>query len=172
MNICPCNASCPGIISHTVAEWASLPDEVSKKGVIYVFSDYRTDNEISIPRIKIGDGTHRVSKLAFATMSIADSDIEYWDEKPDRNDNDFGKIVTITESYTFPSDGYLTLEFIGMGVEHAEVRIYGASGKTYFTLSKFTDRDNQSKEVLVRKGMKCLYVSASANAMIKFYPLV
>ena len=174
---CGCN-KCIGIVFHTMAEWARIPDFLSKKGTLYVYADYRTDNEISIPRLKIGDGIHSISEIPFATMAITDEDMEYWDDKPDIKNNDFGKIMTIDKSYTednkfiFPSDGYLMLQFKERGSEFATVKIFGASGNSYFTFSKHTDDDNQSKEVYVRKGMMCQYVSASEFAEIKFVPLV
>lgn len=166
------------VVCHTMAEWARIPDFLSKKGTFYIYSDYRTDNEISIPRIKIGDGINSISEIPFATMSITDSDMEYWDDKPDTSSNDLGKIISISDiykganKYVFPSDGYLMLEFSGHDVEFAIARIYGANGDTFFTFSKHTDDDCQSKEVYVRKGMRCEYVNASSNAEIKFIPLI
>ena len=174
---CGCN-KCFGIVSHTMSEWARIPDFLSRKNTIYVYSDYRTDNSVSVPRIKIGDGINSISELPFATMSITDEDMEYWDDKPDTKSNEFGKIMTIDKTYSgdnkfvFPSDGYLMLQFKERGSEFATVKIFGASGNSYFTFSKHTDDDNQSKEVYVRKGMMCQYVSASEFAEIKFVPLV
>ena len=162
----------PWIISHTVAEWAELPDEVSKKDVLYVYSDYRTDNDVDIPRVKIGDGKNKISCLPFATAAIADSDIEDWDQTMS---NDFGNPIIIDErndKFVFPSDGYLILMFDGVRVEHAEVRIYGANSKLSFKFSKYTDRDNQTKEVFVRKGMRCQFVAASEHALVMYQPLV
>lgn len=178
---CGCGKTCLGIISHTMDEWAKIPDFLSKKGTIYVYSDYRTDNRVNVPRIKIGDGINSVSEIPFATMSITDDDMEYWDNKPDTESHDFGKIMLIDKQYSgdnkfaFPCDGYLTLEFEKstlVEAERAEVKIYGASEQSYFTLSKSTSKDDQSKEVYVRKGMKCEFVMATYNAMIKFVPLV
>lgn len=161
-------------VVHTVKEWAELPDIISKKGVWYVYSDYRTDNDIDVARFKFGDGKTLISKLPFVTAAITDNDTEYWDNKVD-GANDFGEPVTINNelgSYVFPTDGYVMLDFHGSDIEYAELRIFGASGKSYFTFSKCTDRDNQSKEVFVRKGMKCAYITASQNAVIRFVPLI
>ena len=166
------------IISHTMEEWSKIPNFLSTNGMIYIYSDYRTENEINIPRIKIGDGISPLSELPFATMSITDNDMAYWDNKPDTANNDFGKEIILDSTYSennhfvFPSDGYLMLEFNSNNVEHAIAHIYGANGKTGFELSKYTDRDNQSKEVFVKKGMRCEYISTSQNAFIKFVPLV
>ena len=172
--------SCCGhcIMSHTMEEWAKIPNFLSTKGMFYIFSDYRTENEVNIPRIKIGDGLSPLSELPFATMSITDSDMSYWDDKPDMENNDFGKEIIIDDTYNkdnhfiFPTDGYVTLEFDNKTKEHAIAHIYGANGKTGFEFSKYTDRDNQSKEVFVKKGMQCEFISASPNAIIKFVPLV
>ena len=64
------------IVAHTMAEWTRIPDYLSSKGVMYVFLDYRTDDQCGdIPRIKFGDGVRPVSELPFATMSITDDDM-------------------------------------------------------------------------------------------------
>jgi len=75
---CPCF---PEV--HTVKEWAELPDKVSVACKWYVYSDFRTDNEINIPRFKFGDGKTLISKLPFVTAAITDNDVQYWDEKAD-----------------------------------------------------------------------------------------
>ena len=174
----PSCCNCQQRVLHTMAEWAKLPDFISVKGQEYVYTDYRTEGKINYPRSKMGDGEHYVSELPFYTSCLTEEDIDRWDNKPDTTSNDFGKIIKIDNQYVgdkkfrFPTKGYVTLEFNSPGIEHAEVRIYGASGQTYFTLSKYTECDNQSKEIMVEKGMQCEYVSASDNAEIKFYPLV
>ena len=84
--VCECGESnqCPLLPEiHTVKEWAELPDKISTLGKWYVFSDYRTDNDVDIPRFKFGDGKTLVSKLPFCTASITDYDCEYWDAKAD-----------------------------------------------------------------------------------------
>lgn len=74
--ICPCY---PEV--HTMKEWAELPDRISVKNKWYVVSDYRTDNEINIPRFKFGDGVTYISKLPFCTAAITDNDVEMWDSQ-------------------------------------------------------------------------------------------
>lgn len=164
------------IVIHTMAEWSRIPDFLSSKGVLYIYSDYRTENGINIPRIKIGDGINPVSEVPFATMSITDDDMEYWDNKPDTESNDFGRITLIDNSYlsgffVFPSDGYIMLEFES-SEDFAKVNIYGANAQSYFEFEKREGIDIHSKEVFVKKGMRCGYVSASPGAKIKFVPLV
>lgn len=160
------------IVAHTMAEWTRIPDYLSSRGVFYIFLDYRTDDKYGdIPRIKIGDGVRPVSELPFVTMSITDDDMTYWDNKPDTNNNDFGKIVEITDMFTFPTDGYVMLEFDN-AKDCAKVRIHGASGQSYFEFEKQIGVDIHSKEVFVKCGMKCEFVSKSKGAKIKFIPLV
>ena len=95
LNCCRC------VVYHSMSEWARIPDFLSGKGTLYIYSDYRTENDINIPRIKIGDGIHSLSELPFATMSITDDDMEYWDNKPDTESNNFGKVIKVDESYSF-----------------------------------------------------------------------
>ena len=161
------------IVAHTMAEWTRIPDYLSHKGVLYIYLDYRTENGCDIPRLKIGDGIRPVSELPFATMSITDDDMEYWDNKPDTTNNCFGKIVEIEgpEIFTFPTDGYVMLEFDN-AKDCAKVNIYGASGQSHFEFEKRQDIDIHSKEVFVKCGMKCEFVLKSKGAKIKFVPLV
>ena len=167
------NGSCGRcIVAHTMAEWTHIPDYLSSKGVLYIFLDYRTDDKYGdIPRVKIGDGIRSLSELPFVTMSITDDDMVYWDNKPDLAHNDFGKIVEISDTFTFPTDGYVMLEFDN-AKDCAKVRIYGASGQSYFEFEKQTGIDIHSKEVFVKCGMKCEFISKSKGAKIKFVPLV
>ena len=65
--------------SHTIKEWAEMPDKVSIKDKWYVVSDYRTDDKVSVPRFKYGDGVTMISKLPFVTAAIIDNDVRLWD---------------------------------------------------------------------------------------------
>lgn len=67
--------------SHTTKEWMELPDKVSVKNKWYVVSDYRTDEELNIPRFKFGDGVTMISKLPFVTAAITDNDVRMWDDQ-------------------------------------------------------------------------------------------
>ena len=66
---------------HTTKEWAEMPDAISVKYKWYVYSDYRTDNNVDVPRFKFGDGKTPVSALPFVTAAITDNDVELWDEQ-------------------------------------------------------------------------------------------
>lgn len=81
--MCDCNVcECPLFPeSHTTKEWMELPDKVSVKNKWYVVSDYRTDNDMNIPRFKFGDGVTLISKLPFVTAAITDNDVNMWDSK-------------------------------------------------------------------------------------------
>jgi len=69
--------------SHTMKEWAELPDRISVRDKWYVISDYRTDddNKPSVPRFKFGDGVTPISKLPFVTAAITDNDVLWWELK-------------------------------------------------------------------------------------------
>ena len=56
--------------------------------------------------------------------------------------------------------------------DFAQVKIYGASGQSYFIFEKLPNINIHSKEVFVKCGMRCEYVSKSSGAKIKFVPLV
>lgn len=57
-----------------------MPDKVSVKNKWYAVTDYRTDNEVNIPRFKFGDGVTMISKLPFVTAAITDNDVSSWDD--------------------------------------------------------------------------------------------
>ena len=78
----PSCESCPCFPEvHTVKEWAELDDKISVLYKWYVYSDYRTDNYINVPRFKFGDGKTPISELPFVTAAITDNDVELWDEQ-------------------------------------------------------------------------------------------
>ena len=78
-----------GVIMKTKAEWAALPTMMSKKGVFYVYTDYRQEENpvtheiVNIPAMKIGDGMSYVVDLPFTTLAITEEDIERWNNKSD-----------------------------------------------------------------------------------------
>ncbi len=75
------------IISKTKAEWNAEPQYMTVKDMIYVYTDYRqeedpTTHEIkNIPAVKIGDGTSYLIDMPFATIPITEEDIERWNNK-------------------------------------------------------------------------------------------
>lgn len=72
------------VISKTKAEWAAIPQYMSKNRVLYVYSDYRqefdttTGKVINIPGVKIGDGVSYVIDLPFMTEPVTQADIDRW----------------------------------------------------------------------------------------------
>ena len=69
------------VIVHTTAEWQQLTSLVSVKGMIYVWSDYKTEDGVDIPAMKVGDGLAYVVDLPFATQAITLSQIQSWNNK-------------------------------------------------------------------------------------------
>lgn len=177
-NMC---AMCPNRVYHTMREWQQIPDFKSSRGVEYVYADYRTEIidgvEINVPRVKYGDGIHSVSELPFATMSIMPKDMCMWDGRTELDGNNFGDVIKIgseckeDNKFVFPTDGYLMLKF-DTDTDFAKVNICSASGKSFFIFEKPPRIDIHSKEVFVRKGMKCAHVSASSGAEVRFIPLI
>ena len=56
----------PYVISDTTANWTSKTSLISKKNVIYVYTDYKTNDDGKyIPGIKVGDGLAYVVDLPF-----------------------------------------------------------------------------------------------------------
>lgn len=70
---------------HTTAEWEQLNHIVSVVGEIYVYSDYKEDEEGNpIPGIKMGDGNAYIVDLPFVTAEdarITQEDIDNWNNK-------------------------------------------------------------------------------------------
>lgn len=70
---------------HTTAEWEQLNHIVSAVGEIYVYSDYKEDEEGNpIPGIKMGDGNAYIVDLPFVTAEdarITQEDIDNWNNK-------------------------------------------------------------------------------------------
>ena len=58
--------------SDTTANWAKQTSLVSKKDVMYIYTDRKVINndgvEVNVPSIKIGDGTTYVVDLPFVTV--------------------------------------------------------------------------------------------------------
>lgn len=69
------------VMIHTTAEWALLTSLVSIKGMIYIWSDYKTENGVDIPAFKVGDGSAYVVDLPFATQAITTTQITSWNNK-------------------------------------------------------------------------------------------
>lgn len=69
----------------TTEEWQSVTEVVSKKGEVYVYSDYAQDEQgNNIPGFKIGDGNAYIIDLPFATLPdlrISNEDIARWNGK-------------------------------------------------------------------------------------------
>lgn len=79
------------IISKTKAEWNAEPQYMTVKDMIYVYTDYRQEEDPNtheiknIPAVKIGDGTSYLIDMPFATIPITEEDIERWNNKSTLN---------------------------------------------------------------------------------------
>ena len=80
------------IVSDTTANWATRTTLVSEKDVLYVYTDYRTEDGETYPAFKIGDGLAYVVDLPFIDAPlwthIRDTDIHitaaertFWNNK-------------------------------------------------------------------------------------------
>lgn len=79
--MCELCEKCPYVPEiHTTKEWLERPDEVSVLGKFYVVSDFRTDDDVNVPRFKFGDGVTKISKLPFCTAAITENDVKSWDD--------------------------------------------------------------------------------------------
>lgn len=70
------------ILSHTVEEWNAQPRLMSIKDVLYVYTDYRQNEQgQDVPGVKIGDGQSYLIDLPFTVIPITPEDIQRWDNK-------------------------------------------------------------------------------------------
>lgn len=53
------------IFSDTTENWNAQRDLISKKDCIYIYTDYQTIDGVSIPAIKVGDGSAYLIDLPF-----------------------------------------------------------------------------------------------------------
>lgn len=58
---------CTRIRYDTTAGWNAQPGLISRRGVVYVYSDHATEDGQTIPGIKIGDGNAYLIDLPFST---------------------------------------------------------------------------------------------------------
>lgn len=69
------------IIAKTTAEWNDSPGIMSELGSIYIYTDYRYEDETPIPAMKIGDGRAYVQDLPFFNTGITEADRNFWNNK-------------------------------------------------------------------------------------------
>lgn len=55
----------PQVFYDTTANWAKQTSLVSKRGAIYIYSDYQDDDGTDVPGLKVGDGLAFVVDLPF-----------------------------------------------------------------------------------------------------------
>ena len=80
------------ILYNTTEYWNSQIGVQSQAGVLYVYSDYREEDGVYIPAVKIGDGNAYIIDLPFAddiyakhiankTMHVTNEERAFWNDK-------------------------------------------------------------------------------------------
>lgn len=69
------------VVAKSTAQWAELTTLVSKYGVIYIYTNYRQEDGVDIPAMKVGDGSAYVVDLPFFDTGVTPSDRLRWDNK-------------------------------------------------------------------------------------------
>lgn len=69
------------IYAKTKAEWAQQISLVSEFGSLYIYTDYRQEDGVNIPAMKIGDGMAYVVDLPFFSTGVTEQDRQRWDNK-------------------------------------------------------------------------------------------
>lgn len=70
------------VYSDTTANWNSQPTLISKKDVIYVYTDYATKDGQPISAMKVGDGLAYLIDLPFTYMgNVTEEQIAFWNNK-------------------------------------------------------------------------------------------
>lgn len=70
------------IYSDTTANWNANPTLISKKDVIYVYTDYAMKDGQPISAMKVGDGLAYVIDLPFTYMgNVTNEQIAFWNNK-------------------------------------------------------------------------------------------
>lgn len=93
------------IVAKTTAEWAQLPNYISKAGSIYIYTDYTHDEEDrDVPAMKIGDGNAYVIDLPFMSGGsiVTEEEKERWNNKVSAAISPFDneKLVLYTDDET------------------------------------------------------------------------
>ena len=85
--------ACSRIYYKTTVEWNSVPSMVAREGVIYIYSDYKQDEEgRNIAGFKVGDGKAYLIDMPFideiisehveeAVIHITQEEREFWNSK-------------------------------------------------------------------------------------------
>lgn len=69
------------IIAKSTSEWAESTDVLSKASWLYIYTDYRQEDGVNVPAIKLGDGHAFVVDLPFFTTGVTETDRQRWDNK-------------------------------------------------------------------------------------------
>lgn len=70
------------VYSGTTSYWEKEGKTISRKDVVYIYTDRRIENEVPIPGIKIGDGLSYIVDLPFSESSnVTQEEKNYWNNK-------------------------------------------------------------------------------------------
>ena len=78
----------------TSARWNAARNFIPLAGEIIIYTDYRRQDGVDIPGIKIGDGRSYVQDLPFQS-GVTERDIEFWNNKV--NIDDSGEVNGVLE---------------------------------------------------------------------------
>lgn len=96
--------------------------------------------------------------------------------KMDKGVNNYGNKVNIasynsaSNKYTFPSDGYVTMNSSSTTTGKLNGALYSADNKYIASMTATISGAYYANSWYVRKGMKC-YVELSGSMVAEFYPL-
>lgn len=68
------------VLSNTTEGWNSFPELVGKENYIYVYTDYKTVDNVNVPGLKIGDGTTLLADLPFVDSYVEGQLVIIYDE--------------------------------------------------------------------------------------------
>lgn len=96
--------------------------------------------------------------------------------KMDKGVNNYGNKVDLasynsaSNKYTFPSDGYVTMNSTTTSTGKLSGALWSADDKYVASMSSTISGAYHADSWFVRKGMKC-YVALSGSMIAEFYPL-
>ena len=94
----------------STAGWNAKPNLVAERGVVYIYSDYRTVTEggvtKNVPGFKIGDGESLLIDLPFAT----DAEVESIEEEVTEMQTTVEEIGTVVEQHTADEITHISTE--------------------------------------------------------------
>ena len=85
---------------------------------------------------------------------------------------DLSSYSSLSNKYTFASDGYISLSGDSNTSGYISVFVYGSDNNSIITHVMPITMANQSQSLYVKKGMKCYVTSSVSDITVIFIPLV